>query len=105
MRRCGRWSAAETRREALSERAHRTLGRQVAQLGVDVLVAVGPEAKATAEAAQAAALTEVVHVEEASAAASALRVASRPGDWVLIKGSRSMALEKVVEALKNADHD
>lgn len=89
---------------SLSERAHRTLGRQAAEVGIDVLIAVGPEAKTSAEAAQAGVLGEVVHVAGAAQAARALRAAARPGDWVLIKGSRSMALEKVVEALKNADH-
>ncbi|MDO9122790.1 MAG: hypothetical protein Q7V12_00040, partial [Deltaproteobacteria bacterium] len=39
-------------------------------------------------------------VESHSEAASILREFAREGDWILVKGSRGMAMEKVVEGLK-----
>jgi UDP-N-acetylmuramoyl-tripeptide--D-alanyl-D-alanine ligase len=39
-------------------------------------------------------------VESHSEANSTLREMIRNGDWILVKGSRGMAMEKVVEALK-----
>jgi UDP-N-acetylmuramyl pentapeptide synthase len=39
-------------------------------------------------------------VESLSEAISLLRQMVRDGDWILIKGSRRMAMEKIVEGLK-----
>ena len=38
-----------------------------------------------------------VHVDDAEAAAEALREALGPGDTVLVKGSRAVGLERVAE--------
>lgn len=88
----------------LSETAHRDLGRVVARAGLDLLVAVGPRAAALADEAARTGLgpERVIHFSGDDANAAAARAALdyvRPGDTVLVKASRGMKLEEVVEKL------
>jgi UDP-N-acetylmuramoyl-tripeptide--D-alanyl-D-alanine ligase len=85
----------------LAERAHLHAGEQAAG-ACDLLVAVGgADAARIAEKARAEGLPEgLVHqVEDAEAATELLRRVLRPGDVVLIKGSRGVGLDRTVEAL------
>jgi UDP-N-acetylmuramoyl-tripeptide--D-alanyl-D-alanine ligase len=78
--------------------AHRHVGQQVADSGVALLVTVGGLAELTGEVAAA----RGVEVTQVASAAEALKVlAGRlyAGDVVLVKGSRVMHLEDVVEGL------
>ncbi len=78
---------------------HERLGRDAASAGVDLLVAVGPDAVGIAEGASAAGLSagspggESVHVPDRAAARELLSGLLRPGDVVLVKASRSYGLE------------
>ena len=85
-----------------AERAHRELGRQVAALGYAGLVAVGAHAAQTAEGATAAGFkAERLRVtEDPAVAAAAIAEWSKPGDWLLVKASRGLRLERVIEALR-----
>jgi len=82
-----------------SVEAHRALGAAAARLGVDVVVIVGPLAKHTAEGAIDAGMARdrVLEAGSPAGAAALLKKHSRPGDAVLIKGSRGMKMEKVLE--------
>jgi UDP-N-acetylmuramoyl-tripeptide--D-alanyl-D-alanine ligase len=80
-----------------SRRYHRDVGELAARLGVAALVAVGEEARAYLEGADGVGV-----LEWAPDAAGAVPVVERllePGDCVLVKGSRAVGLEVVVEAL------
>lgn len=86
-----------------SEGAHAEIGRAVVELGcVDVLATVGPAAgeagKLVARAWGDAGMrvTAVPGADEAGAAKIASLI--RPGDAVLLKGSRGMALERIIRA-------
>lgn len=79
--------------------AHSRLGRQVAEAGIDLFVAVGPLHRRAVSAATAAGASDVRHFEDADAAAAFVASAARPGDVVLVKGSRGMKMERVVQAL------
>lgn len=81
--------------------AHREVGRRCAQEGVDLLVVVGEGARELAAAALEAGLPpqQVLWVADAEQAAQQVARQLRPGDVVLVKGSRAVGLERVVEAL------
>ena len=80
---------------------HRRAGETVARTGWDVLVAVGPLAAHIADGAAAAGLSAAaIHrFADAGAAAAAIVTLVREGDLVLVKGSRGMRTEAVVDAL------
>ena len=84
----------------ISPEAHETVGKQAAEYGVDFLVAYGPEAKRTAQTAAAAGV-EARHVDTYREAAELLLARMQPGDALLVKASRGMALEKVLEIFYN----
>ena len=80
-------------------KAHARLGARAAEAGIDLLVAVGPLSLRAAEAARAAGGCEVRHFPDSETAAAFVATAVRPGHLVLVKGSRGMKMERVVEAL------
>jgi UDP-N-acetylmuramoyl-tripeptide--D-alanyl-D-alanine ligase len=86
---------------AESRAAHETLGREAVGAGVARLVCVGKESRATAAAAVAAGLPAdaVATFDEAATAAAAARRVVRDGDLVLVKGSHSIHMERVAEAI------
>ena len=80
---------------------HRATGRLVAELGIDWLVVVGRLARETAAGAVEAGMDPGrgrVAGDHASASAEVERILGT-NDWVLVKGSRSSRMERVVEAL------
>ena len=84
-----------------SESMHAEVGERVADLMPDLLVTVGDRAKGIGEAALASGLTRSrhVHFDAASDCGSAASSWCKPRDTVLVKGSRSIALEHVVDIL------
>jgi UDP-N-acetylmuramoyl-tripeptide--D-alanyl-D-alanine ligase len=103
----GRWLAvlgemAELGPFAVEE--HARTGAQLAALGLDELVAVGPWGAAIGAAAVRAGVP-ADRVHPAADPAEAERVARslmRPGDVVLVKASRVVGLRKVGESLSRA---
>jgi len=84
-----------------SEAAHREVGRLAASLGIDLLIAVGDHAAAVVEGARAGGLDGArARIGEAHGEiAEAVRAGLGAGDWVLVKGSRAMRMERVVAEL------
>ncbi len=80
-----------------AEAFHRQAGEQAARAGVDVLIAVGEFAEAFADGYGPGG--EVHRAPDAQAAAATFRELVEPGDVVLVKGSRSVSLERVAQAL------
>jgi UDP-N-acetylmuramoyl-tripeptide--D-alanyl-D-alanine ligase len=76
---------------------HREVGAAAARAGVDVLLAVGPLARSYLEGARGVPSTRWAPTVEQGLAA--LRQILQPGDFVLVKGSRSMGLEAIGEAV------
>jgi UDP-N-acetylmuramoyl-tripeptide--D-alanyl-D-alanine ligase len=83
------------------ERLHREIGSRVAGVA-DALLAVGERARWIADAAAAAGLASVTHVQDVEEAIITIDRALAPGsgDVVLVKGSRGVELERLVEALE-----
>jgi UDP-N-acetylmuramoyl-tripeptide--D-alanyl-D-alanine ligase len=85
---------------AWAKPAHAEVGRLAAQCGLAFLVTVGAAARWIAEEAVAEGMEghRVLTVANAAEAAETLRSLTREDDFVLIKGSRKLALEKILEA-------
>ena len=82
---------------------HRAAGEEVARAGVAQLIAIGgPNAREVAEGAIAAGMpaADVHHVENSTAAADLAASLVTSGDVVLVKGSRGIRTEVVVDRLK-----
>ena len=76
---------------------HREVGAAASRAGVDVLLAVGPLARSYIEGARGIPVTRWAPTVEQGLAS--LHQLLRPGDCVLVKGSRSMGLEAIGEAV------
>jgi UDP-N-acetylmuramoyl-tripeptide--D-alanyl-D-alanine ligase len=83
-----------------SARGHREVGETAAELGVDQLIAIGDMAAAIAEAARNAGLQNISIARSTSEAAELLGEIAVSGDLVLVKGSRSVRTERVIEAFE-----
>ena len=82
----------------LSADAHEAVGREAAR-HTDVLVGVGELARTMVGAARAAGLRETHQVADRAEALVLLRRILRRGDTVLVKGSHSLALDELADAL------
>lgn len=81
---------------------HEECGRAAVQAGVRLLFTIGGQpARALAGAAVAAGLpaSSVTYTERSDQAADLVRAAVRPGDLVLVKGSRGIRTDLIVERL------
>ena len=82
---------------------HEASGARAAAAGLDLLITVGNDAaRAMADAAVRAGMRQaaVLHVPDAGQAADLALQRTRPGDLILIKGSRSIGLDAVVGRLR-----
>jgi UDP-N-acetylmuramoyl-tripeptide--D-alanyl-D-alanine ligase len=82
----------------LAEREHEALGEAVAAAGVSLLVSCGGMADAIARSAASRGV-EIVLARDAGEAARQVADRVRPGDVVLVKASRSVGAERVVDAI------
>jgi UDP-N-acetylmuramoyl-tripeptide--D-alanyl-D-alanine ligase len=83
---------------SLSVGAHEAVGADVAT-SADALVAVGALAATIAAAAERNGLRDIHRAADGGEALVRLRQLLRPGDTVLVKGSRALALDKLADAL------
>ena len=72
-----------------SDEGHREVGRAIEELGIDVVIAIGPQAVAYGG----------THVDTVDEALAVLDGMLEPGDCVLVKAARAMGLERVAETL------
>ncbi len=79
-----------------AEEGHREVGRFAAGLNVDALFSVGAEASLITEAAATNPALDTHHFPTHEACADHLRTHLRAGDLVLLKGSRSAGMERVL---------
>lgn len=85
---------------AFSEAEHARVGRAAVEHGAALVAALGPDARPIALAAATAGVETVHEAEDISALFSWLRPRLRPGDTILVKGSRGMRMERFIEQLE-----
>ncbi len=81
-------------------RFHREVGEEAARLGVDLVIAVGARAASYPDGADGVASALFATTDDAVAGVPAL---IEPGDVVLVKGSRGMAMERVARAIRERE--
>ena len=78
---------------------HHDLGRKAAAAGVDVMIGVGPLTRHALESARRGGVGEVHHEKDAAGAVRYLSGHIRPGDLIVVKGSRGIGLDRLVDEL------
>lgn len=87
---------------SLSNAAHADAGREAAR-SADVLVGVGELAEGIVRSARESGIGQAHHAADAGEALLVLRRLVRPGDTILVKGSRAIGLDAVADALVRAE--
>ena len=86
-----------------SGKEHRELGRIAAQAKIHQLYLLGEQARQVRNGALGAGMKSdhVIIAADHSEVARHLRQQLRRGDWLLVKGSRGMKMEKILQELKS----
>jgi UDP-N-acetylmuramoyl-tripeptide--D-alanyl-D-alanine ligase len=84
-----------------TEVMHRSIGGMVAAWKFDLFVAVGPQMKAAASVAEASGV-EVKRFTNTTTARNGILKLLKPNDQILLKGSRGMALETLLDAMRGS---
>ena len=86
----------------LSGRFHHLVGRQAAESGIDLIVAVGKLAEHVAKGAQEAGMSDkkIKMCNLTKEACAAVLQLIKKGDTILVKGSRAMKMEQIVTELE-----
>ena len=79
---------------------HREAGREIGRAGVNVVWGVRGLAASIVAGAQEAGLAETRFFETSDEASRALIAEVREGDLVLVKGSRGVATDRIVAAIR-----
>ncbi len=85
-----------------SEEGHRLLGKKVAEIGVDLLILIGPKSLDTYNSALSAGFEDenIFKFNNVEESLSFIEGMVSPGDLILVKASRGMRLDKIVKELK-----
>ncbi|MFN2508459.1 MAG: UDP-N-acetylmuramoyl-tripeptide--D-alanyl-D-alanine ligase [Chthoniobacterales bacterium] len=86
-----------------AERGHAEVGETAASLRIDYLITVGEQGAAISRAAARAGLEKTTNVAAPAEAADVLSDLTSAGDLVLVKGSRSARMERVLEAFSQQE--
>jgi UDP-N-acetylmuramyl pentapeptide synthase len=81
---------------------HRSVGIHAAELGLSAVLTVGDEAALISEAAREKGLSQALNFSTHEECAAHLKSLLSPGDAVLVKGSRSAGMEKVIQPFQNS---
>jgi UDP-N-acetylmuramoyl-tripeptide--D-alanyl-D-alanine ligase len=79
-----------------TQQEHEKIGREIAEEGMDILITLGEPAGYIAAAARQSGMKNVYTVTTHEEAAQRLQSVIKPGDTVLVKGSRGFKMEKIL---------
>jgi len=99
------WVAGEMRELGPQAAAmHRDVGELAARSGIAKIYATGPHAREIARGARSAGMHDGdIVTGSRQEIADGLSGRTRPGDWILIKGSRAAGMEVIADALRNGE--
>ena len=83
----------------ISEKAHREVGTELVKYKFDILITFGKLGKFIANGAKDAGLNRVYTTDTHEEAANCLLKVLQEGDTILVKGSRGMKMEKIIEQI------
>ena len=78
---------------------HRQTGETIARMGIDKLIGVRGLGEDLVRGAETQGMSDIEFAQDSDAAADVLANEIREGDVVLVKGSRGVRTEKVIERL------
>jgi len=81
--------------------SHENMGRLIADAGISHLFCYGEDSRYTVESAKAGGIVFSEHYETKKDLAEALHSVLKPGDIVLFKGSRGVAIEDIISLIKD----
>lgn len=83
-----------------SQQAHAALGRYVAQAGIDVMIGLGQATRVMIQAGKQAGMKQCYFFAKSDKVLSLLKKMKQERQLILIKGSRGMALERLIPEIK-----
>lgn len=83
-----------------ADELHREVGRKAGGWGVSALFSRGPHAAALVEGAREGGVAEAAVIEDHDGMAQRITELASAGDVLLVKGSRGMRMERVLESLR-----
>jgi UDP-N-acetylmuramoyl-tripeptide--D-alanyl-D-alanine ligase len=83
----------------IARKSHENIGRLAANLNIETLITVGELSKHAAKSARSGGLKNVYSTKINIEAVKVLKKMIRPNDTILVKGSRGMHMEHIVEGL------
>ena len=84
------------------ERYHMGVGKEAADIGIEYIISVGESAKPLNRGAVAGGAKKAIHIDSHQNCAQFLESELQAGDVVLIKGSRSSAMETILTIIENS---
>ncbi len=83
-----------------SETEHKKIGELIAELGIDIFFSYGAEMEAASKRAKELGVDVVEHFDSKTELGARLQQIIKEDDGILVKGSRGMKMEEVVEMLQ-----
>jgi len=85
---------------SIARKSHENIGKLAANLNIEQLITIGKLSEYTARSAASNGLSNVHIAKSNKMAVNIIKSILKPNDTILIKGSRGMHLEEIVERLK-----
>lgn len=86
----------------IARKSHENIGELAANLNIDALITVGKLGKYVAKSAKSHGLRNIHVIKSNREAVRLLKKLLRPNDTILVKGSRGMHMEEIVEGISRA---